>query len=300
MADLLIVARADWWPVDKVILAYLAAATALELICWSRLPDPWLLLQVHVAGTAALALIGLYPANSLARIFHYWYPLPYVFYSYKEMSILIPALRTTDADAALARLDFAVWGANPTVWLERLRSPLLAELLQIVYSGFLPVVLMMAVILWKQKRYPEFRYYAFLIALGFLASYAGYVLVPARGPRFLLDHLQTYELRGLFLFDWLRNTLDRIEAAHYDCFPSGHTEMTALAWWGSRAISANLFRWMFVYTWGVIFATVYLRYHYTVDVLAGALLAGALILTAPWVYRALGGKLGDKENGEAA
>jgi len=300
MAHLLNAARAEWWPVDKVILAYLAAATLLELICWSRLPDPWFLLMVHLAGAAALALLALYPANSLARIFHYWYPLPYVFYSYKEMSILIPALRATDADAALARLDFAVWGANPTVWLERLRSPLLAELLQIVYSGFLPVVLMMALILWKQKRYLEFRYYAFLIALGFLASYAGYVLVPARGPRFLLDHLQTYELRGLFLFDWLRNTLDRIEAAHYDCFPSGHTEMTALAWWGSRAISPKLFRGMFVYTWGVIFATVYLRYHYTVDVLAGALLAGALIWTAPWVYRALGDKLGDKENGEAA
>ena len=295
MADLLNAARAGLWPVDKVILAYLGAATALEWMCWSRLPDPWLLLLVHLAGAATIALVARYPGNFLARIFHYWYPLPYVFYSYKEMSILIPALRRSDADAALARLDLAIWGANPTVWLERLRSPLLAEFLQIVYSGFLPVVLTVALILWKQKRYPEFRYYAFFIALGFLASYAGYVLVPARGPRFLLDHLQTYELRGLFLFDWLRNTLDRIEAAQYDCFPSGHTEMTALAWWGSRAISKNLFRGMFVYTWGVIFATVYLRYHYTVDVMAGAFVAGALILTAPRIYRALG----DKEDGGA-
>jgi len=145
-----------------------------------------------------------------------------------------------------------------------------------------------ALILWKQKRYEDFRYYAFLLAVGFLASYVGYLLVPARGPRFLLDHLQSYELRGLFLFDWLRNTLDKIEAAHYDCFPSGHTEMTMLAWWGSRTISPTLFRAMFVYTLGVIFATVYLRYHYTIDVAAGALLAGVLIWTAPRLYRALG------------
>src|SRR5260370_33996975 len=102
------------------------------------------------------------------------------------------------------------------------------------------------------------------------------------------------------MFDWLRSTLYRIEAAHYDCFPSGHTEMTALAWWGCRAISPNLFRGMFVYTWGVIFATVYLRYHYTVDVMAGAIVAGALILAAPGLYRALGGRLDEKENGEAA
>lgn len=292
MAGLLKMARADWWQVDKIFFIYLGAITALELIFWSRLPDPLLLILAHLGSVLLIALA----ARSASPVLHYWYPLPYVFACYKEMSILIPALRHTDADAALARIDFAIWGANPTVWLERLRSPMLAELLEIVYSGFVPAVLLVAVILWIQKRYVEFRYYAFLIALGFLASYAGYLLVPARGPRFLLRHLHTYDLRGLFLFDWLRATLDRIEAAHYDCFPSGHTEMTILAWWGSRVISSTLFRVMFVYTLGVIFATVYLRYHYTVDVLAGAILAGALILTAPRVYRGLGRKRG----GEAA
>jgi len=128
--------------------------------------------------------------------------------------------------------------------------------------------------------------------LGFLVSFLGYFLVPARGPRFLLRNLQTYELRGIWLFHWLSTTLDRLESAHYDCFPSGHTEMMILAWWGSRAISSNLFRGMCIYTFGVIFATVYLRYHYTVDVLAGALVAGALILLTPWIYRVLGGKRG--------
>src|SRR5262249_449532 len=154
--------------------------------------DPWLLLAAHIAGVLLLGLTVCYPANPVARIFHYWYPLPYVSYCYREMSLLIPAARVTSADSALARLDFAIWGANPTVWLERLSSPLLAETLEIVYSGFVPCVLIVALILWIQKRFAEFRYYAFLIALGFLASYVGYLLVPARGPRFLLKHLQGY------------------------------------------------------------------------------------------------------------
>ena len=68
-------------------------------------------------------------------------------------------------------------------------------------------------------------------------------------------------------------TLDRLESAHYDCFPSGHTELTLLALWGSRMVSKRLFRIYFLYTPLIIFATVYLRYHYTVDVLAGAALA---------------------------
>lgn len=284
----------EWWPVDKVILSYFALSMLIELAYWTKLPQAPALIALHFLAILPMSLAARAPDGWLVRFFRHWYPLPYVFCCYKEMSILIPVVRGTNADLALARLDRAIWGVHPTVWLERFRSPLLTEILEIVYSGFVPIVLLIAVILWWQRRFNDFRYYAFLIALGFLASYVGYLLVPARGPRFVLAHLQSYELRGLWLFDWLRATLDRLESAHYDCFPSGHTEMAILAWWGSRVISANLFRVLGVYTLGVIFATVYLRYHYTVDLLAGALLAGCLIWITPVIYRALGGTVGGK------
>jgi len=38
----------------------------------------------------------------------------------------------------------------------------------------------------------------------------------------------------LWLFKGMQATLDRLESAYYDCFPSGHTLLTILAWWGSR------------------------------------------------------------------
>ncbi|HTM50768.1 MAG TPA: phosphatase PAP2 family protein [Bryobacteraceae bacterium] len=289
MAELLKTRRPDLWPIDKTILAWFAASSLLDLFCWRKLPNPWEPQAVHLAGAMLILLAIRRPGSNAAQVFRHWYPVFYVFYCYKEMSLIIPALRSSTADAALAGIDLAFWGAHPTVWLERISSPALTEILQIAYSGFVPVVLMVGFILWGQKRYREFRYYAFLIPLGFLVSYVGYLLVPARGPRFLLHHLQHFELRGLFLFNWLQSTLDRIESAHYDCFPSGHTEMTILACWGCRMISPKLFRVMFVYTLSIIFATVYLRYHYTVDVLAGIAVAVVLILTAPRVYRALGG-----------
>jgi membrane-associated phospholipid phosphatase len=81
--------------------------------------------------------------------------------------------------------------------------------------------------------------------------------------------------------------LDRLETAAYDCFPSGHTELTILAWWSSRRVSNRLFRIYFAYTPLLIFGTVYLRYHYTVDVFAGTALATVLIATAPAMFRKL-------------
>ncbi len=91
----------------------------------------------------------------------------------------------------------------------------------------------------------------------------------------------------MWLFQGMQSTLDRLESAHYDCFPSGHTELTILACWGSRMVSKRLFRIYLAYTPFLIFATVYLRYHYTVDVLAGAVVAGVLIVFAPVLYRTL-------------
>jgi membrane-associated phospholipid phosphatase len=203
------------------------------------------------------------------------------------MALFIPAIRRTDADQWLADLDYRIWHAHPTVWLERIQSPALTEFLQVGYTLFVPAVLIVAAILWRQRKFGEFQYYAFLIALGFLVSYVGYLIVPARGPRFLLKHLQHIPLQGLWFFENMQSTLDRLESAHYDCFPSGHTELTMLAWWGSRMISNRLFKVYFAYTLLIIFATVYLRYHYTVDVLAGAVVAAGLILSAPVVYQKL-------------
>ena len=197
-------------------------------------------------------------------------------------------MRRGSADQWLANLDYSLWGVHPTVWLERSQSPAFTEFLQWVYTLFVPMVLLPAFLFWKRRSYPEFQYFAFLIALGYLVSYVGYLIVPARGPRFLLAPLQHVPLRGLWLFQGMQTALDKLESAHYDCFPSGHTELTILAWWSTRQFGNRWLFWLsFAYTLSIIFATVYLRYHYSVDVLAGALVAVFLIWAAPFIYRKL-------------
>ena len=274
------------WPVDWVVLPYFAANCAADLWLWKRLPDAGWLAAVN-AVAILIAVLAIRHPGKASWIFRHWYPLPYVGWCYRQMALLIPAIRRGDADADLAQLDYRLWHAYPTVWLERLATPVLTEYLQIVYALFVPVVLLVAFLLWRQRRYADFRYYAFLIALGFLVSYLGYLLVPARGPRFFLRHLQSIDLRGLWVTRLLQATLDRLESKAWDCFPSGHTEMTILAWWGSRRISKGLF-WVYcAYTLSIISATVYLRYHYTIDILAGVAVAGLLVLLAPHLYRTL-------------
>jgi membrane-associated phospholipid phosphatase len=278
-----------FWPVDKVILGYTAVTSLLVLGWWNSLPDALGLLALHIFG-AALIVYQVKRPNRTTWLFRNWYPLPCVGYFYREMAVLIPAVRHADiarklSDQWLANLDFAIWQANPCVWLERIQSRVLTEWEQLIYSLFIPAVILVAVLLWRKRRFTEFQYYAFLIAMGYLVSYIGYILVPARGPRYLLNSLQHIPLKGLWLFRTMQDGLDKLESYHYDCFPSGHTELTLLACWGSRMVSKRWFRIYLAYTPFLIFATVYLRYHYTVDLVAGALAALVLAAGGPVVYR---------------
>ena len=279
-------ATPEFWAVDKIILAYFALSTIPILGWWNQIPDAWFYFTWHLVAVGLLILEVKFP-NPTSWVFRNWYMVFYVATCYREMALFITAIRRSDADRWLADLDFAVWRANPTVWLERVYSPVLTEFLQLVYTLFIPAVLLVAWLLWRRGKFAEFQYYAFLIALGFLVSYVGYLIVPARGPRFLLKHLHQTPLQGLWLFQSMQATLDRLETAHYDCFPSGHTELTILAWWGSRMVSNRFYKAYFAYTPLIIFATVYLRYHYSVDVLAGAVVAIGLILAAPVLYQKL-------------
>jgi len=282
------VLKADtrFWAVDRLILAYFGLSALVVLGWWTRLPDALALFAANLVG-GALIVYQVKRPNPTTWIFRNWYPLPFVASCYKEMALFIPAIRGVDYDRALANLDYRIWGANPTVWLERWNTPGLTEFLQVVYTLFIPAVLLVAWELWRRHQFKDFRYYAFLIALGFLVSYVGYLAVPARGPRFLLRNLQHFQLHGMWLFNGMQRALDRLESAHFDCFPSGHTELTILAGWGSRMISKRWFKVYLAYTPCIIFATVYLRYHYTVDLLAGAATAGILILAAPVLYTRL-------------
>jgi len=276
-----------WLPVDSLVTAYLLATGLLVLLNRTRIPGAWALLALHALGIGLILLAakaGRLRAGAAVWAFRHWYPLPYIGACYREMALLIPAIRRVEFDAGMAQLDRLLWGVYPTVWLERFCRAWLTEILQLIYVLFFAAVLLVAWLLWHRGRLEEFRYYAFVISLGFLTSFWGYLLVPVRGPRFWLENFHSAPLEGIWLFTDLRGLLDFLESAHYDCFPSGHVALTLVACWGAWRISPLLGRLYIIYGVVMAFSTVYLRYHYTVDLLAGALLAAAVLATAPRLY----------------
>ena len=287
-------------PADKVVIAYLVIIAALILVFSYRIALRAQLIAIHAALILVIILIARWARSSpLGQFIRGWYPVALIPATYKELSYLIPLVHPRDYDAELAMIDHRIFGTHPTIWLERVTWPPLTEFLQITYATyyFWPIVL--GAVLWRKRWFDKYHFWVFIVALGFYLSYLGYLAVPATGPRFLplIRDAQTKPLEGLWLYQTIRQTLDKAEGITRDCFPSGHTEITLLVLYYARRFHRRTFRWIIVPGSALIISTVYLRYHYVIDVFAGALLAIAVILVANPLYRALGGKWRKAEGG---
>lgn len=273
---------------DLLVIIFYVFLTLVNVIYLNQI-DNWLL---HVFGNFLLigfvffiAYIDKYKTNFYWEQLHFWYLIPLVFVTYKELYFMIRAIHVVDYDNFLINADRWLFGFDVTVELYAIATPVLTEILQIVYSTFFFLPIILGIELMMKGRIKALKFSLFSVVYGFFLSYIGYLLIPAIGPRFVLHDfsLMNVELPGLIFTDFLRaainageaireTTLDPAEIVARDVFPSGHTQMTLIIMYLSIKLKAAS-RWFFIPN-GIllIFATVYLRYHYLVDVLGGIIL----------------------------
>jgi membrane-associated phospholipid phosphatase len=191
---------------------------------------------------------------------------------YCGLGTVMSRMDAESCDAGLLRADRWLFGETPSVSLDGLAHPFLTDILSICYLSFLPAVLLVFVITLSRPKALGFRLYDGIFgiyAIGFL----GYTLVPAAGPHLAMPELFSIPLEG--------GLLSKVNAAvvgngsnHVDVFPSLHTAVTVflMGWlWTHRR---RLFLMLLPVAAGIVISTIYLRYHYAVDVIAGLFLAG--------------------------
>ncbi len=210
---------------------------------------------------------------------------------------MVDPVRGIIIDNELIKIDRLIFGFDPTIELYKISSPFFTELLQIVYGTFffLPVILGIDLIL--RDKTSEFKYSTFIIVYGFILSFIGYILFPAIGPRFTLHSFDTnnIEMPGLFFTDMLREIVNSGESiptgtpnpasvVQRDAFPSGHTQMTLLVMYLSVKFGSRLKIFFLVNGSLLIFATVYLRYHYVADLIGGFLFMLLTLWSGKYFY----------------
>ncbi|HRB00650.1 MAG TPA: phosphatase PAP2 family protein [Ignavibacteria bacterium] len=236
--------------------------------------------------------------RSWTRFLRFWYPSFMILFCFKEIYLIMVGFDTRLYDPELIRIDQWLFGVNPTEFLYSFNNPFLVELLQIVYGLFylMPVIYAMELYLWH--RYEELKYAIFVIFFGFYLSFLGYIIVPAIGPRFTLHEFanMNIEMPGLYFAEIIRGLINFGESipknvpdpelyAQRDAFPSGHTIIIILITYLSHKIRSNSFYFYLPFSILMIFSTVFLRYHYVIDLIAGIPFVIITILTANRIYK---------------
>jgi membrane-associated phospholipid phosphatase len=284
--------RPDLSPSDLLTLSFLALLAGLAVFsapmnpAWAGLFATYAALAVAILAAAAYRT-RVRPAGKgfYLSVVCTVMTVSIVFNSLGE---LIASLHATTFDDFLIAVDHAIFGVHPTVWMERWISPTLSALLQFTYISYYFIPLSLGFVLIARGRFGAFEEVLFGILLCFYLSYGGYLLVPAIGPRFTLSHLQTGDLRLYPLIATIQEALNALEKNKTDAFPSGHTAVSLIClYYAWKEREKKLFAVFIPVVTGLLISTVYLRYHYVIDVIAGVALTGLTIALAPGLQRLL-------------
>jgi membrane-associated phospholipid phosphatase len=281
-------------PVEKLTMAFASLLVVAGLLRWSAVSPRWTLAMIALAGLlplGAAALRARWPDPPLpVRFVCDFHILASILLIFENLGPLVRAVSPVDRDSWLLAADRALTGTDPTRALGAISTPVLSDILTVFYALFFFHPLVLATLVWMDDRKalgragPDFHRIAFLLVLTFYVSYAGYFLVPAMGPRYTVVHEGPLP-RGP-VSAAIDGTLDRLETNKRDVFPSGHTMVTFAVVLLAARRSRRLAVAFLLFAIPLWVATVYGRYHYLVDVLAGFALAPPVLwLGGRWLRR---------------
>ena len=240
--------------------------------------DALLYLALIAANVWAIRLCRSNGTSTRWRLGLLFYPVAMnvVFF---QMKTAIPKIHPERMDAWLEQIDRLGIGTNLSLRLQPLAHPALTEFFSACYLLFFPYLLFSMIYYFcgEVELLKRFVVGLFTIyGIGFL----GYSLVPAAGPCLAMAGQFTVPLSGWWITKWNAAVVAG-GSNGVDVFPSLHCAISSFLLFFDRRHRPWRFRLYLVPAAGLWLSTLYLRYHYCLDVLCGF----ALAAFALWLAR---------------
>ncbi|CAM3720807.1 phosphatase PAP2 family protein [Alicyclobacillus pomorum] len=197
---------------------------------------------------------------------------------YKIVNFYISVFNPFDRDIALQRIDRALFfGKLPAEWFSYITCKPLTDLFSAAYMSWFVLTYSTILVMMTHSRKAVVEF-VFTAMSTFYIGYLTYIMVPAIGPIFTVQFAHPIGgISSVFTHDQV--------LVERDCFPSLHTGISLV-----MLISVWRYRrkWMWLYAplvTLIICSTMYLRFHYGIDVIAGGALAVAMTQLCPLAVR---------------
>jgi membrane-associated phospholipid phosphatase len=274
----------SWNATDRMLSGWYVLLT-MALVAYDRANSASYIGLHLVIVTAIVALSTFSNHGGWWRFAHNWYPTLVFVATFEETSRLSLAFAPHWQDALILRAEAAVFATAPTVWLARIHTFWITELVEFGYFTFYWIMFVVGGFLyehiWKAKSPREandpkqpFRIWMDATVLGYIICYVVYLLLPTEGPAHTLPHQSSAAFAGPF--HWLVQLIQHHAGVHGNAFPSGHIMASFVALLAAAKWKPRLARWLTVPVLLMCVGAVYDRYHYASDIFAGAIL-GAIV-----------------------
>ena len=263
---------------------------------------PWLL-AAHAAGLAVnhslIQLHARHPANRWLELLRHFYPVLLYGVFYRETGELNKMLYHGYLDPVFIRAEQAVFGFQPSLaFMDRLPLRWMSEVFYAAYFSYYLMIVGMGLALFLRDR-RQFYHYISSVSFVFYVCYLIYIFLPVEGPPIFYNEVTRQQLppeampafipaypvavlSGFFcqIMAFLYANCEAPGAA----FPSSHVAIAVVMVYFSFLYLRRI-RWAHLVLVSLLcLATVYCRYHYAIDVIAGIATAAIFVPVANRLY----------------
>ena len=291
--------RKGLYPLEWVVLVYMALTLLLVLFCTTKVQNPdamvWGRVRIAALAVGVWVVYRLVPCR-LTQFLRVLFQMLLLGWWYGDTYNLNTLF--ANQDHIVASWDQAIFGFQPALrFAEVYPQAWISEILEIAYACYFPVIIMVCVFYFF-ARYKEFERCCFIVMASFFTYYIIFDLFPVTGPMYYFHAIGLDKVaHGVFpcLGDYFRTHTEMmappgyhdgigyalLQAVHAGehptaAFPSSHVGITVVCLMlaiHSRNKTLSLIVLSLVIL--ICFATVYTRAHYAIDSMMG-LVSGLL------------------------
>ena len=283
---------------EWVALGYLSFSSVLIALFARNLAHPIRLIAVQAfVALLILLLCRVYTRSEerairdgekiATRFWHfwrYWYPHLFFLFCFEELAHLVHLVNPGWEDAKLIAFDYWLTGVHPALWLEQFATPARNDFFQFTYITYFTYLLIVCGVLYFRRDWKAYWATMTYSAAGYVIGYLVAMIFPIQSPWFTMAGMWHGELHG-GAFTTAINFIEHFGRVRGAAFPSEHVAGSVAALWGAWKHRRWLFWTLLPFTVCMCASTIWGRYHYVADVLAGIVTGTLGYVVGGWLMR---------------
>ncbi|MCP4580541.1 MAG: phosphatase PAP2 family protein [candidate division Zixibacteria bacterium] len=258
---------------DFICLLYCAFQFIYVMVFGFGLENQAYVMFVYLAcaaGSLFCVIIRNKFDNKLIKIITSLYPIAFFIPLYSVSGQQVTMFFDRFFDSYIIDLESAIFSIHPTIWFQKLDHVIITEWMMFGYSFYLLLIPITTGWLFLTDKKNESEHMLSGLMLSFFICYILFSLIPVTGPRLAMADLYTVEFGG-FIFKAITEAMESKAMLVGGAFPSAHCSAATVMLLLSYKYDRKLYFWVAPIIITLYISTIYGRYHYPTDVIAGIL-----------------------------